>query len=51
LAINDEVFQEKLAEIDFHEQKKGTNHSNNKPRFHMIPKWVANLENLFDLRE
>jgi hypothetical protein len=51
LAIDDEVFQEKLAETDFHEHKKGTNHSNNKPRFHTIPKGVANLENLFYLRE
>jgi hypothetical protein len=45
LAIDDEVFQEKMEENDFHEQKKGEYHSNNKPRFHMIPKWVANLEN------
>ena len=51
LAIDDEVFQEKLAETDFHEQKGETNHSSNKPRFHTIPKGVANLENLFDLRE
>jgi hypothetical protein len=51
LAIDDEVFQEKLAETDFHEQKGETYHSNNKPRFHTIPKGVANLENLFDLRE
>jgi hypothetical protein len=45
------VFQEKLAKTNFHEQKGGTNHSNNKPRFHMIPKGVANLENLFDPSE
>jgi hypothetical protein len=30
---------------------KGTYQSDKKPRFHMIPKGVANLENLFDLRE
>jgi hypothetical protein len=42
LAIDDGVFQEQLTEID---------HSNKKPRFHMIPKGVENLENLFDLRE
>jgi hypothetical protein len=51
LAIDDEVFQEKLAETDFHEQKGETNHSSNKPRFHTILKGVANLENLFDLSE
>jgi hypothetical protein len=51
LAIDDEIFQELLTESNLHEQKKGTYHSNNKPKFHMIPKGVANLENLFDLRE
>jgi hypothetical protein len=51
LAIDDEVFQEKLVEIDFHEQRGKTYHSSTKPRFHTIPKGVANLENLFDLRE
>jgi hypothetical protein len=45
------VFQEKLAETYFHEQRGETDHSNNKPRFHTTPKGVANLENLFDLRE
>jgi ribonuclease HI len=49
LAIDDEVFQEKLAETGFHEQKGKTYHSSNKPRFHTIPKGVANLENLFSL--
>jgi hypothetical protein len=51
LAIDDELFQEKLKENDFHEKKGGTYHSNNKPRFHTIPKGVSNLENLFYLRE
>jgi hypothetical protein len=51
LAIDDEVFQEKLVEIDFHEQNGGTDHSNNNPRFQTIPKGVSNLENLFDPRE
>jgi hypothetical protein len=46
LAIDDEVFQEKLTETDPH-----TNQPTDKPRSHMIPKGVANLENLFDLRE
>jgi hypothetical protein len=46
LAIDDEVFQEKLAETDPH-----TDQPTDKPRSHMIPKGVANLENLFDLRE
>jgi hypothetical protein len=51
LAIDDEIFQEKLEETKFHEKKKEIDHSNNRPRFHMISKGVANLENLFDLRE
>jgi hypothetical protein len=42
LAIDNEVFQEKLVETD---------QSNKKPWFHTIPKGVANLENLFELRE
>jgi len=29
----------------------GTYHPDEKPKFHTIPKCVANLENLFDLRE
>jgi hypothetical protein len=49
--IDDEVFQEKLVETDFHKKKKGIDHSNNKSRFHMISKGVSNLENLFNLRE
>jgi hypothetical protein len=51
LAIDDEIFQEKLVETDPHEQRGETDHSTDKPRFHTIPKGVANLENLFDLRE
>jgi hypothetical protein len=51
LAIDDEVFQEKLVETDPHEQRGETDHSSNKPKFHTIPKGVANLENLFDLRK
>jgi hypothetical protein len=46
LAIDDEVFQEQLAETDPH-----IDQPNEKPRSHMIPKGVANLENIFDLRE
>jgi hypothetical protein len=46
LAIDDEVFQEKLVETDPH-----TNQLTEKPRSHTIPKGVVNLENLFDLRE
>jgi len=45
------VFQEKLVETYFHEKRGETYHSNNKPSFHTTPKGVANLENLFDLRE
>jgi hypothetical protein len=51
LAIDDEVFQEKLVETNFHEQRCDTDNSNIKPKFHTIPKWVANLENTFELRE
>jgi hypothetical protein len=32
-------------------RKEGTYHSNDKPKFYIIPKGVANMENLFDLRE
>jgi ribonuclease HI len=46
LAIDDEVFQEQLAETD-----PRIDQLNDKPRSHMIPKGVANLENLFDPRE
>jgi hypothetical protein len=48
LAIDDEVFQEKLVEPDPHVQKPETDQSNDTPRSHMIPKGVANF---FDLRE
>jgi ribonuclease HI len=51
LAIDDEVFQELLKESDIHKHKKGINHSDDKPKFHMIPKGVVNMENLFYLRE
>jgi hypothetical protein len=51
LAIDDEVFQELLTESDLHEHKKGKYHIDDKPKFHTIPKGVANIENLFDLRE
>jgi hypothetical protein len=46
LAIDNEVFQEKVEETDPH-----TNQPTNKPRYHMISKGVSNLENLFYLRE
>jgi hypothetical protein len=46
LAIDNEVFQEKLAETDPH-----IDQSTEKPRSHTIPKGVENLENLFDPRE
>jgi hypothetical protein len=51
LPIDDEFFQEKLPETYFHKKKGRTDQSNNKPRFHTIPKGVANLKNLFNLRE
>jgi hypothetical protein len=51
LAIDDEVFRDQLAEIDFHEQRGEANHSSNKPRFHMILRGVSNLEKPFDQRE
>jgi hypothetical protein len=46
LAIDDEVFQEKLAETDHQ-----TDQLTDKPRYHITLKGIANLENLFDLRE
>jgi hypothetical protein len=42
LAIDNEVFQEQLSETD-----PQTDQPTNKPRSHMIPKGIANLENLF----
>jgi hypothetical protein len=51
MAIDDEIFQEQLVEIDPRVQRAGTDQSTDKPRFHTILKGVANLENLFDLRE
>jgi hypothetical protein len=51
LDIHDEIFQELLTESNLHEHNRETDHSDDKPKFHMIPKGVANLENLFDLRE
>jgi hypothetical protein len=51
LAINDEVFQELLIETYLHHPSKGKYHAEDKPKFHMITKGVANMENLFDLRE
>jgi hypothetical protein len=51
LAIDDEIFQEKLEETDPHEQRGETTQLIDKPRFHTISKGVANLEKLFDLRE
>jgi hypothetical protein len=46
LATNDEVFKEQSAESN-----PQTDHMTEKPRYHMIPKGIANLENIFDLRE
>jgi hypothetical protein len=51
LDIENDIFQAQLAETDLHLQKPETNQSTDKPRSHTIPKGVANLENLFDLRE
>jgi hypothetical protein len=51
LAIDDEIFQEILIESNLHEENKGIDHSDKKPKFHRIAKGVANLENLFDIRE
>jgi hypothetical protein len=38
LAIDDEVFQEKLVETDSYEQICETYHPSNIPKFHTIPK-------------
>jgi hypothetical protein len=46
LAIDDEVFQEQLMETNPHIDK-----SIDKSKSHMIPKRIANLENIFDLKE
>jgi hypothetical protein len=46
LAIDDEVFQEQSTETD-----PQIDQPTDKPSSHMIPKGVANLENIFDLRE
>jgi hypothetical protein len=46
LAIDDEVFQEQSTETDPH-----TDQPTDKSKSHMIPKGIANLENLFDLKE
>jgi hypothetical protein len=51
LAIDNEIFQEQLVETDPHVQRAETDQSTDKPRFHTIPKGVANLENLFYERE
>jgi hypothetical protein len=37
--------------LNLHEQKRGIDHPNDKPKFHTIPKGVANLKNIFDLRD
>jgi hypothetical protein len=46
LAIEDEVFQEKSTEID-----PWTGQPIEKSKSHIIPKGIANLENMFDLTE
>jgi hypothetical protein len=46
LAIDDEVFQEKSTETD-----PRTGQPIDKSKSHTIPKGIANLENLFDLKE
>jgi hypothetical protein len=46
LSIDDEVFHEQLVEINPH-----IDQPTDKESSHMIPKGVANLENIFDLRE
>jgi hypothetical protein len=51
MAIDDEIFQKQLVEIDPHVQRAETDQLTEKPRFHMILKGLANLENLFYLRE
>jgi hypothetical protein len=43
MSIDDEIFQKKLVETNPHEQRDETDQSTNKPRFHMIPKGVANF--------
>jgi hypothetical protein len=51
IGIADEVFQEKLVDLDPRVQKPEADQSTGKPRSHTIPKGAVNLENLFDLRE
>jgi hypothetical protein len=51
LAIDDEIFQGKLVGTDPHVQKPEIDQSTDKPRSHTIPKGVANLEIIFELRE
>jgi hypothetical protein len=51
LSIDNEIFQEQSIKPNPYVQKTETNQSTDKPRSHTIPKGVANLENLFDLRE
>jgi hypothetical protein len=46
LAIDDEVFQEQSTKTDLH-----TDQTIDKSKSHAIPKGIANLENLFDLKE
>jgi hypothetical protein len=46
LAIDDEEFQEKLTETSPREGQHA-----DKTKAHTIPKGIANLENLFDLKE
>ena len=46
LTIDDEEFQEKLTKTD----SRGSQHMD-KSKAHTIPKGLANLENLFDLKE
>jgi hypothetical protein len=45
LAIDDEVFQEKSIEFDPQEDQP-----TDRLKSHTIPKGIANLENLFDLK-
>jgi len=51
LAIDDEIFQEQLVETDPHVQRAETDQPIDKLRFQIILKGVANLQNLFELRE
>jgi hypothetical protein len=46
MAIDDEVFQEQSGETD-----PQIDLPTEKPKYHMIPKGISNLENLFYLRE